>query len=242
MPHRESEPVQPGSPPVEDFPEEAKGPGGLPDGETAASMETVFWLFSLCFRYPGDEVYLRIQENVGLLERVAGEASSETWELPDHQEMQAEYVRLMVNNYGSVPATPYASCYMHEGGLLLGTVHREIGRIMRNAGRELSEAIWEPPDHVHLLLEFCAEMAGSIRRGESGRQGYEALCTIVCRYIASMAEPFSQNIREHARLGLYRNLALAFRDFIAEMVGLMEGEYESINACEQEESLCHPCP
>jgi TorA maturation chaperone TorD len=227
---------------VEDFSEEAKGPGGLPDAETASSMETMFWLFSLCFRYPGEEVYLRIQENVRLLERIAGETSSETWELPDHQEMQAEYVRLMVNNYGSVPAAPYASCYMQGGGLLLGTVHREIGRIMRDAGRELREDIREPPDHIYLLLEFCAEMAGAIRRGESGRQGYEVLCTIVCRYIAVMAEPFSQNILQHARHGLYRNLALAFRDFIREMVDLMEGECESINTCEQEESLCHPCP
>ena len=242
MPHRESEPVRQGSPQVEDFSEEAKGPGGLPDAETASSMETMFWLFSLCFRYPGEEVYLRIQKNVRLLERITRETSSETWELHDHLEMQAEYVRLMVNNYGHVPAVPYASCYMHEEGLLLGTVHREIGRIMRDAGLELSEDIREPPDHVHLLLEFCAEMAGAIRRGESGRRGYEALCAIVCRYIAYMAEPFSQNIREHARLGLYRDLAVAFRDFIKEMVGLVEGECESSNTCEQEESLCHPCP
>ncbi|MEF8943220.1 MAG: molecular chaperone TorD family protein, partial [Desulfohalobiaceae bacterium] len=201
-----------------------------------------FWLFSLCFRYPGEDVYLRLRENAGLLERLLGEASPGAVELPDPQEMQAEYVRLMVNNYGHVPAVPYASCYLQEEGLLLGTVHRDIARIIRDTGRELSEDIREPPDHIHLLLEFCAETAGAIRRGESGRQGYEALCTIVCRYIASMAEPFCANIREHARLGLYGNLAVAFRDFIAEMVDLMEGECKSNNACDQEESLCHPCP
>lgn len=242
MPHRRSERVRPCSRPGEDVSEEARSLSGFPDAETAASMETVFWLFSLCFRYPDEEVYLRFRENAGLLERITGEAGSGGLELPDHQEMQAEYVRLMVNNYGAVPAAPYASCYMNEEGLLLGTVHREIGRIMREAGRELKQDVREAPDHVHLLLEFCAEMAGAIRRGEIGRQGYQALCTIVCRYIAFMAEPFSQNLREHARLGLYRNLAVAFRDFIREMVDLMEGECESINACEQEESLCHPCP
>lgn len=242
MAYRETGSVRQSSTRREDFSEEAKGTSGFPDAETAASMETVFWLFSLCFRYPGEEVYLRFRDNAGLLERIIGEEGSGELELPDPQEMQAEYVRLMVNNYGSVPAAPYASCYMHEGGLLLETVQQEIGRIMRDAGRELSEDIREPADHIHLLLEFCAEMAQAIRRGESGPQGYEALCTIVRRYIAPMAEPFCQNIREHARQAFYRDLAVAFRDFIREMLDLMEGEGESINTSEQEDSLCHPCP
>jgi len=242
MLHRESKPVRPGSSRQRHVSKETQGLSGIPDAETAASMETVFWLFSLCFRYPGEDVYLRLREHIGLLESVIGEADPGEAELPDQEEMQAEYIRLTVNNYGHVPAVPYASCYMHEEGLLLGTVQREIARVMRDAGRELREDIPEPPDHIHLLLEFCAEMAGAIRRGESGRQGYEVLCTIVCRSIACMAEPFCANIREHARLGLYRNLALAFRDFIREMADLMEGECESINTCEQEESLCHPCP
>lgn len=242
MPYAESESVRPGKRPVRDLPEEAKGSRELPDAGTAAAMERMFWLFSLCFRYPGEEVHLRLRESRPLLERTALEATSEAPNLPDQQEMQAEYVRLMVNNYGHVPAVPYASCYLHEEGLLMGTVHREIVRIARNAGRELREDIREPADHIHLLLELCAEMAGALRRGESGPRGYEALGTIVRRYIAPMAEPFCENIREHARQAFYPDLAVAFRDFIREMLELMEGEGESINTSEQEDSLCHPCP
>ncbi|MCF8030342.1 MAG: molecular chaperone TorD family protein [Desulfohalobiaceae bacterium] len=217
------------------------GVPGLPDGETAAAMERMFWMFSLCFRYPSEEVYLRLRENRRLLELIVREASSGPPDLPDLQEMQAEYVRLMVNNYGHVPAPPYASCYLSKEGLLLESTQRELRRIMREAGCEPREDVREPADHIHLLLEFCAETAGALRRGESGLKGCEALYTVVCRYIAPMAEPFSGSIREHARQDLYCDLAVAFRDFIREMLSLLGGEGESIHMCEQEESLCHPC-
>ena len=242
MPHRdrESELVPPGACSGRESSEGAVGVSGLPDGETAASMEGMFWVFSLCFRYPSEEVYLRLRENRGLLELITREVTSGTPELTDLQEMQAEYVRLMVNNYGHVPAVPYASCYRHGEGLLMGTVQNEIARIMRDAGRELGEDIREPADHVHLLLEFCADMAGAVRRGESGQQSFEALGTIFRGYIAPMAEPFCDNIREHARQVFYRDLAVAFRDFVQEVLGILEGEGESIEACEQEDALCSP--
>mgnify|MGYP000011035943 CR=1 FL=1 len=243
MPHRnrESELVPPGALPGQESSEGAIGGPGLPDEETASAMERMFWMFSLCFRYPSEEVYLRLQENRQLLQLIAGEATGAP-ELPDLQEKQAEYVRLMVNNYGHVPAVPYASCYLSKEGLLLESIHRELRRIMRKAGCEPKEDIWEPADHIHLLLEFCAEMAGAVRRGESGPQGYEALCTIVRCYIAPMTDPFCRSIREHARQAFYGDLAAAFRDFIREMLDFMEGEGESIHTSEQEDSLCHPCP
>ena len=242
MPHkdREIQLVPPEARSGQDSSGKAKDVTGLPDEETAAAMERMFWVFSLCFRYPGEEVYLRLWENRGFLELIAREAAFETPELPDMQEMQADYVQLMVNNYGHVPAAPYASCYLNKEGLLLESTQRELRRIMREAGCEPRDDIREPADHIHLLLEFCAETAGAVRRGESDLKGCEALCTVVCRYIAPMAEPFSGSIREHARQSLYRDIAVAFRDFIREMVGLLEGEFELSEECEQEDALCSP--
>ena len=241
MPHRESELVRSDSRPKQEFGDEADLPGGLPDAETAASMEGVFWLFSLLLRYPGEEVYLRLRENSRLLKQLLGDATFRAPELSDPQEVQAEYVRLMVNNYGQIPAVPYASCYLNEEGLLMESVHREIVQLMRGEGKEPKQDIGEPADHIYLLLEFCAEMAGAIRRKESGGRKYCAMRTVICRYIAPMAERFCQDLEKHARQDFYRSVALAFRDFIREMRPLWEGGCESVNTCEQEDSLCHPC-
>lgn len=124
--------------------------------ETLNIMRNYFYLFSLCFRYPTNEVYEILDTNIDNLKNVCCNHLT----LPPIDELQSLYISLFVNNNGFLPVIPYLSCYLDNNYVLYGKSHFEIKKIFNELGICLKEEVKEPEDHIYLILEalgFCLE-------------------------------------------------------------------------------------
>lgn len=60
---------------------------------------------------------------------------------------------------GAVEASPYASVYFGEEGLVLGKEAFKVKQFYANCGYVMGEVSGELPDHLAVELEFCALLA-----------------------------------------------------------------------------------
>jgi len=98
-------------------------------------VELVQTLRSFCHQYPPGEQRLNV-----------------LWE---------HYIPLFET--GAVEASPYASVYFGEEGLVLGKEAFKVQQFYATCGYEMGEERGELPDHLAVELEFCALLA---RNGE----------------------------------------------------------------------------
>jgi len=108
---------------------------------------------------------------------------------------QAEYTRLFLNGYPKAACPPFESAYRQ--GQMGGAVKGDLQALYLRAGLQATEA---PADYLGTMLECAAYLQESDGKAEL----LEELCR---EHLALWLPRFVRDLREHARLRLYRSLA-----------------------------------
>lgn len=111
--------------------------------------------------------------------------------------LQSEYVRLFVNAMPSLPCPPYGSVYLE--GSLLGRSTIKIAEHYRKYGL----ACEEPADHIAVECAFLA----LLHEFAAGDPEAAADYGFLANHLQQWAERFFALIKQHDRLGLYRQCA-----------------------------------
>ena len=175
------------------------------DPEIADALQGCFLILSLLLRYPESDVYKRLEGHLKDFVPFFQGYSSKKVELIPLEELQAEYIRLFVNNQGFVPVVPYCSYYLDADKLLGGTTLDRIRSIMGKTGFVLEEGQGELEDHLAVLLEFCARILTDLFQtdGRDFEIRVQALFQICYRYLLPASRDACRLIREHARYEFY---------------------------------------
>ncbi len=192
------------------------------DPQEADSLQGCFLISSLLFRYPEPGVYHNLKLYLNDFTDFFQEYAGRGIELVPLEELQAEYIRLFVNNQGFVPVVPYASYYLDPGKLLAGNSLQEIRTRILQAGLVLDEARDELEDHLAVLLECCARILGTLALTGAGTKQENALRLNVLlqlckRYVQPVSSQISELINEHARHDFYRVAGEALRNFLLDL-------------------------
>jgi TorA maturation chaperone TorD len=189
------------------------------DRDTAGALKNIYMFFSLLFRYPDEDVYRELRNNLELFAPLLEEYIGQLPALAPLQELQAEYISLFVSNKGSVPAIPYGSYYLDGENTLNGRTTGELKKMMASAGFVLSPDTRELEDHIHIQLEFCSILANKLLN-QVPATPHQVTITMLARvnflYLRPMLDPFVENIYRHARLHFYRDAGTGLINFINE--------------------------
>ncbi|WP_188020395.1 TorD/DmsD family molecular chaperone [Deferribacter autotrophicus] len=192
-----------------------------PDQLGLESLSSVFFFLSLCYRYPDKEIYERIKEALPVFQDFFEDYVGHLPELPGQVDMEAEYVRLFVSNYGGVVAVPYASYYLEEEKLLMGETTVALRDMMNNEGFALKEDIKEVVDHVYIILEFCSGLINKIidmkKKNENFINTLATLFTVLYNYIGKYVVDFSDKVIEGSNLAFYKDVSAALKGLFLEL-------------------------
>lgn len=124
--------------------------------------------FAAVFHRPTQEVSDHLEELIELWSEIIPGIDESVQNLrsfceqfpPGEQRLNAlweHYIPLFET--GAVEATPYASVYFGEEGLVLGKEAFNVQQFYANSGYCMGEKSRELPDHLGVELEFCALLA-----------------------------------------------------------------------------------
>jgi len=210
-----------GHPPVNDHePAGAAESTANPNISAAASVKNVLFFLSLAFRYPRGPVYAELGRLLPVFGDFFNAYAGNVPALPEMEELQAEYIRLFVNNRGSVPAVPYASCHI-DGGILMGESYHRLRMIMAETGFVLDESAGELEDHLAILLEFASVLVGrlidaSVSGGEPLDEIPNVLGEVTFSYLRPMMKPILDGISGGATTDFYAASVRALYNFMAD--------------------------
>ncbi len=191
-----------------------------PNMSAAASVKNVLFFLSLVFRYPREAVYAELGRLLPVFEDFFDAYAGNVPVLPEMEELQAEYIRLFVNNRGSVAAVPYASCHL-DGGILMGESYHRLRMIMSETGFVLDESTGELEDHLAILLEFASMLAGrlidaSVSRGVPLDEISDALGEVTFGFLRPMMKPILEGISGGTTTDFYAASVRALYNFMAD--------------------------
>ncbi|MDK2791653.1 MAG: putative dimethyl sulfoxide reductase chaperone [Deferribacteres bacterium] len=189
--------------------------------ETAViNLSNILMFLSLAFRYPDVKVYSRLKESVGYFDDFFEEYAGQKLNLDKVDDMQVEYTRLFVTNKDGVPASPYASVYLTDEGLLYSDYLIKLKDLMIKTGFELKEECKDLEDNIYIMLEYISIMIGRLNMdGISAAKGF---FLVSYGLILPMCEKFCKNIIGHARIDFYKVLAMGLLEFINDLDGIVE--------------------
>jgi len=131
------------------------------------SIAELYMSFAALFHRPDLEVSSHLEELIDLWSEVIPDIEEWVQKLssfchrfpPGEQRLNAlweHYIPLFQT--GAVEATPYASVYLEEEGLVLGKEAFKVKQFYAMCGFEMGDS-GELPDHLAVELEFCALLA-----------------------------------------------------------------------------------
>ena len=196
-----------------------KDPASL-DMPALASLKNVLFFLSLAFRYPRESVYAELGRLLPVFEDFFKAYAGNVPELPNLEELQAEYIRLFVNSWGRLPAVPYASFYL-DGGVLMGESYHKLCQIMGRTGFVLDESAGELEDHLAILLEYGSVLAGRLMEapvpgGSSLEDIPNVLDEVLFRYLRPMVKPILDGISASTSIVFYTALARTLFNFLSD--------------------------
>lgn len=188
--------------------------------ETAViNLSSILMFLSLAFRYPDVKVYSRLKESVKYFDEFFEAYTGKTLHLESAEDMQVEYVRLFVANKDGVPASPYASVYLSEEGLLFSDHLLKLRDLMLKTGFELKEEYKDLEDNIHIMLEYMSIMIG--RLNVDGISAAKGFFLVAYGLVLPMCEKFCKKIIEETKLDFYKLLALALLEFVNDLDGVV---------------------
>ncbi|UOD34905.1 molecular chaperone TorD family protein [Deferribacteraceae bacterium V6Fe1] len=189
--------------------------------ETAViNLSNTLMFLSLAFRYPDVKVYSRLKESAKYFDDFFEAYAGKTLHVEKADDMQVEYVRLFVANKDGVPASPYASVYLSDDGLLFSDHLLKLRDLMLKTGFELKEDYKDLEDNIHIMLEYMSIMIG--RLNVDGISAAKGFFLVAYGLVLPMCEKFCKKIIESAELDFYKVLALGLLEFINDLDGIVE--------------------
>lgn len=192
------------------------------DAQVADTLYGCFLVLSLLFRYPSSELYQRLNQHLHDFHPFFRTYPENSMTLAPLEELQAEYIRLFVNNQGFVPVIPYVSSYLDRDRLLAGQSLEHIRSIMGANGFLLDASQGELEDHIAVLLEFCARILSNLSRLDPSADKeidvqLKALFQISYRYLKPVSSRVYDLIRDYAQLELYSSAGHVFKNFLLDL-------------------------
>jgi len=167
--------------------------------EKSISAE-LYLSFAAVFHRPNQEVSDHLEELIDLWSEVIPEIEEEVRKLrifchqfpPGEQRLNALWEHFIpLFETGAVEASPYASVYSGEEGLVLGKEAFNVQQFYANCGYVMGEESGELPDHLAVELEFCALLA---RNGQD-----EALREFLEKHLDPFLKSILQRIKKTQR-------------------------------------------
>lgn len=130
------------------------------------------------------------------------------------RQLRIGYTRLFVTAYPRVPAPPYESVYVDEGGVW-GKSTAAVLRKYGEYGVTLQSSVREPPDHFGAELEFMAYLLAlsSDPKAAEGRLADEPRAFFQ-QHLGRWYRPFLGRVLEHGGDGFYGYIAAAALAFL----------------------------
>lgn len=184
--------------------------------EMAYNLCNVLMYLSVCFKNPDLKVYSILKDNLKYFTDFFEEYGSEVPELPSRiEDMQVEYVRLFVSNKDGVPASPYASVYTSNDGLLYSEELLVLRKLMFDTGFELREDQKDLEDNISIILEYMSIMIG--RLNVDGITALKGFIYANYRFILPMVEKFARKVVENSNINFYKTVAQSFENLVKDM-------------------------
>lgn len=121
----------------------------------------------------------------------------------------AEYSRLFILNAETVPAQPFASCWLEKERRLMGETTLAIEKIMAGFGIGVDHSSGLLADHIVSELEFMAFLC------EQDHQNMETRQWLLENHLVRWIPPFAQAIRDADPMPYYRLAA----DLLEQVIG-----------------------
>jgi TorA maturation chaperone TorD len=203
------------------------------DKDALNSLSQIFLFLSFVFRYPSNEVYNNIADNIQHFKFLFDEYLTNTPKLPNLEDLEPEYVSLFIAKPGGIPAPLYASVYTDDEQLLLRDSTIKLKEIMTDCGFEINKDLNELEDNLFIILEFIyAVMQIILTKELMQKEILEKLYCIfvaVYEYLDKFVRDFSSKVRENETLGYFGQLALLLEEIINDMddifYEILEWEY-----------------
>ncbi len=172
--------------------------------QEAQKLGNICGFFALALRYPENGQREELQRIIEELSTLFAEFGVPVPQVPQEKELQAEYVRLFVNNFQYVPGVPYASYHLDGAGELQGPSYQEILRLMSSSGLTMRSDLKEQEDHMALLFEFCFRMLQrfcTTGRGEETEM--QSLAFLLQKALPVVLDSVAEPVGSNARFGFY---------------------------------------
>ncbi|MCA1927570.1 MAG: molecular chaperone TorD family protein, partial [Calditerrivibrio sp.] len=122
--------------------------------ESLSMFSNLCIYLSLIFRYPDSNVYKSLRDYFDEFKFFLLDYELSSPDLPLQEDLEVEYVRLFVANYGGVIAPLYSSVYTSEEKLLLRDSTIKLRDIMHEEGFVLRDDVKDVEDNLYILFEF----------------------------------------------------------------------------------------
>ena len=196
------------------------------DKDALGALSQIFLFLSLVFRYPSNEVYNTLSENLENFNDLFDEYLDKRPELPSHDDIEPEYVSLFIAKKGGAPAPLYASVYTDDEKLLLRDSTVRLKRIMAECGFEINESLDEIEDNLYIILEFVYAVLQNIINGELNQKEladkFYCVFVAVYEYLNEFVAEFSSKVQEFANFEYYNLMSVLLKEFINEFDDILE--------------------
>ncbi|WP_022850288.1 TorD/DmsD family molecular chaperone [Limisalsivibrio acetivorans] len=196
-----------------------------PDKEGLKSLSSVFMFLSVIFRYPEDTVYETIDKYSPEFQEFISEYTDRALVPGKQIDMETEYVKLFINDYGGVKATPYASVYMGDEQLLWGDDMVRLKNIMAAEGFMRDESVKELEDHVYLVLEFFGLVLEKVADEENSDCRLGSLSTLLSvsrDFFPVFAGPFADKVIAETETEFYKTASMLLKGFLNDTENILE--------------------
>ena len=139
----------------------------------------------------------------------------------DLEAFKVEFSRLFVGPY-EMPAAPYGSVYLEEGGKMMGDSTLDVKIRYREAGLNTAKTFKDAPDHISAELEFMYYLifkeveAFASSDIETAIGFIEKQKSFLEDHLIAWVPEFASSIIENAKNSFYTNLAHATTAFLNE--------------------------
>lgn len=129
------------------------------------------------------------------------------------REVEYDYNALFVGPC-ALKATPYASVYLEEEGLVMGKTTRTIRDFMASIGLSINSENNIPDDHISYVIELAVVLSVNVRHSPKYR---DMLTLYIDDYVAVWVPEFTARIKTHAQTATLQAAADKLSNWIDEL-------------------------
>lgn len=175
---------------------------------------------SLLFRYPSVEVYKSLLDYFEQFKSFLLDFGLAIPDVPSREELEVEYVRLFIANYGGVIAPLYSSVYTSEEKLILRDSTIKLRDMMREEGFVLRDEIKDVEDNLYILFEFVGILLSNSLDIDLYKM--DVAKKVIKGYIFPMMDEFVEKVVNNSRLDFYRVASQFAANLVNDLVEFLD--------------------